>query len=57
MVKDQVYFVIYFIYDQMTTLILNINNLFISNVTNYFYATSAAIFKNENIFSYSRLYL
>lgn len=57
MVKDQVYFVTYFIYDQMTTVILNTNNLFISNVTSYSYATSAAIFKNKNISSYSRPYI
>lgn len=43
MVKDQVYFATYFICDQMTTIILNTNNLFIFNVTNDFYATSAAL--------------
>lgn len=45
--KDQVYFATYFIYDQMTTIILNTNNLFISNVTNDFYATSAALFNKK----------
>lgn len=55
MAKDQVYFAIYFTYDQMTAIILNTNNVFIFNVTNYFYATSVAILKN--IFSYSRPYL
>lgn len=43
MVKDQVYFATYFIYDQMATIILNTNNLFISNVTSDFYATSAEL--------------
>lgn len=45
MAKDQVCFATYFIDDQMTTIILNTNNLFISKVTNNFSATSAAIFK------------
>lgn len=55
MVKDQVYFATYFIYDQMTAIILNTNNVFIFNVTNDFYATTVAILKN--ILGYSRPYL
>lgn len=54
--KDQSLFATYFIYDQITTIILDTNNLFIANVTNDFYATSASILKNKNVFSYSRLY-
>lgn len=56
MVKDQVYFATYFIYDQMT-ITLNTNNLFTANVTTDTSAISVAIFKNKSIFSFSRPYL